>query len=233
MNKLQLKKLFFCFINLKYIKSYFYGVCPLFETKSVFNFIEDTDVLLDIGSNKGQFSILFNNFFPNAKIFSFEPQIKYLKIQKKILPKKTKFYNCCLGDKVSNGYLNITKKNDSSSILDPQFFNSSIYKIVDKIKIKIDTLDNILKYNNSRKIFLKLDVQGYEKNVLKGAKKTLNNIQYILIELSSSKLYKKQHSKNDIIKFLKNKKFKIIKILNKNYISKRIYQADYLFAKIN
>ena len=43
-------------------------------------------------------------------------------------------------------------------------------------------------------------MQGYEKNVLKGAKKTLNNIQYILIELSSSKLYKK-HSKNDIIKF--------------------------------
>ena len=129
--------------------------------------------------------------------------------------------------------MNITKQNDSSSILDPQFFNSSIYKIVDKIKIKINTLDNILKYNNSRKIFLKLDVQGYEKNVLKGAKKTLSNIQYILIELSSSKLYKKQHSKNDIIKFLKNKKFKIIKILNKNYISKKIYQADYLFAKIN
>ena len=58
------------------------GVCPLFETKEIFKDIRDVDMLIDVGSNKGQFAILFQYFFPCAKIISFEPQKEFLKIQK-------------------------------------------------------------------------------------------------------------------------------------------------------
>ena len=107
---LKLKKIFYAILNLQYVKSYLYLVCPLFELREIFTQIKKIDVLIDVGSNKGQFSILHNNYFPKAQIYSFEPQRQFLNIQKKILPSRTKYYNLCLGHKNSTTFLNITKK---------------------------------------------------------------------------------------------------------------------------
>ena len=76
---------------------------------------------------------------------------------------------------------------------------------------------------------MKLDVQGYEKEVLMGAIKNLKKIDYILVELSSSSVYEKQSTKRNIVKFLKNNNFFLLKELNKGSITKNIYQTDCLF----
>ena len=232
MNLLRIKKIFQCFLHPIFFKSYMHGVCPLFEVKNIIISLKKIDILIDIGSNKGQFSILFNFYFPGSKIYSFEPQTKYLNIQKKILSKKSKFFNLCLGNKTGFENFNITEKNDSSSILKPNILTKSIYKIVKKIKVKVVKLDSVIKLPQNKKILLKLDVQGYEKQVLLGSKSNLKKITHILIELSSHEIYKKQHSMKNISLFLKNNNFKLIKITNKNFISKNISQADYLFSKI-
>ena len=91
-------------------------------------------------------------------------------------------------------------------------------------------MDDLIKLNYTNNILIKLDVQGFEKNVLMGSRKNLKKIKYILIELSSSEIYKNQHTEKNIINFLKKKNFKIIKKINKNYISKNIYQSDFLFV---
>ena len=80
---------------------------------------------------------------------------------------------------------------------------------------------------------MKLDVQGYEKQVLLGATKNLKKIDYILIELSSSGIYKKQSTKKNIVSYLKKKKFFLLKELNKGLITKNIYQTDCLFYNKN
>lgn len=59
------------------------GVAPLFELSPLLKKIDKIKTIIDIGSNKGQFSILAKSHFPNTKIYSFEPQKKYLNIQKK------------------------------------------------------------------------------------------------------------------------------------------------------
>ena len=69
-----------------------------------------------------------------------------------------------------------------------------------------------LKYflkNLKKPIFLKIDVQGYELEVLKGA--SLNEIKYIYLEASYIQLYKKQPLIDDIIRYLSSKNFKLIK----------------------
>ena len=81
MNKI--KKLLLSSFNLQYFKAYLNLVCPLFELSSLLKFTNNVKTIIDIGSNKGQFSILARSFFPKAKIYSFEPQKKYLDIQKK------------------------------------------------------------------------------------------------------------------------------------------------------
>ena len=230
MNLLQIKKILYCLYHPSFFRSYINGVCPLFETKEIFKDIRDVDMLIDVGSNKGQFAILFQYFFPYAKIISFEPQKEFLKIQKKILVKNIKFYSICLGNKNENGYLNVTKKKDSSSLLKPNILKDSIYKVIKTIKIKIRRLDDVLKIQNKDNILIKLDVQGFEKKVLQGSILNLKKIKYILIELSSSEIYKNQHTEKNVVNFLKKRNFKIKKKINKNYISKNIYQSDYLFV---
>tara|TARA_Y100000389_G_scaffold199224_1_gene237197 strand:+ start:7797 stop:8507 length:711 start_codon:yes stop_codon:yes gene_type:complete len=225
-----IKKIIKCISNPQYIKSYLHMVCPLFEVNEIFKIIKKNDVLIDIGSNKGQFSVLFNNYFPNSIIHSFEPQKSALEIQKKILNKNIIYYNYCLGKTNSSKVLNITKRNDSSSILTPMIYKESIYQIIKKKKVKVKRLDNILKLSNSKNIFMKLDVQGYEREVLLGAGNSLSKINYILIELSSAKIYGKQSNSNEIINFLKKNNFILKKELNKSFLKKNIYQTDCLFS---
>ena len=71
--------------------------------------------------------------------------------------------------------------------------------------MKVKKLDDLLSLPSKQKIIMKLDVQGYEKEVLMGAIENLKKIDYILVELSSSSVYKKQSTKRNIVKFLKNK----------------------------
>ena len=230
---LKIKKIIYCLFYPNFILSYLRNVCPLFELKEFISYIKNIDCLVDIGSNKGQFSLLFRYFHPKSKIYSFEPQKKYLDIQKKLLKNRIKFYNFCLGQKKKYGFLNITEKEDSSSILRPNILEKSIYKIKKKQKTKIDKLDNILDLSKHSNILIKIDVQGYEKQVLLGANKTLKKTKYIIIELTNTEVYKNQSKKNEIIQLLNEKKFKLIKISNFETLSKYSYIADYLFVNKN
>ena len=90
-------------------------------------------------------------------------------------------------------------------------------------------MDDIFILPYKKKILMKIDVQGYEQEVLIGAKKNLKRVDYILIELSSLQVYKNQILKKDIIKFLKKKNFVLLKEMNKGLIATNIYQTDCLF----
>jgi hypothetical protein len=76
---------------------------------------------------------------------------------------------------------------------------------------------------------LKIDVQGYELAVLKGA--DLNQIQHIYLEGSYVRLYENQPLIKDIIKYLSNKKFKFIGEYNLIKKNNKKIQADFLFKK--
>ena len=66
MNKI--KKLLLCSFNLQYFKAYLNLVCPLFELSSLLKFTNNVKTIIDIGSNKGQFSILARSFFRRQNI---------------------------------------------------------------------------------------------------------------------------------------------------------------------
>ena len=225
----KINKIFNCFLNPRFINAYIKLICPLFELKDILKNTKHLETIIDVGSNKGQFSLLSRIYYPFCKIYSFEPQSEYLRIQKTILKKKITFYNCCLGDRNYSHNFNITEKKDSSSLLIPKIFNEGIYKIKSKIKVKVKTLDTVLvnqKLNNS---LMKIDVQGFEYEVLLGAFKSLKKIKYLIIEISSHDIYNNQTNKKKLLSFLINKNFKLIKIYNKSKLSKNIFQCDYFF----
>lgn len=219
-------------LNLKFYYVFFkYLTSPAFEHKVILNQIGSVSTFLDIGGNRGQFSLLVNFFFPKSKIFIFEPLLSEFNILSNIFKKNNniKIFNFAVGNSISWKYIYETKDNDSSSILRPSSLQLRYFPktfIIKSYKVKMVKLKYFLK-NLKKPIFLKIDVQGYELEVLKGA--SLNEIKYIYLEASYIQLYKKQPLIDDIIRYLSSKNFKLIKISNCFKDKKKTIQSDLLF----
>jgi len=232
-----LKKIFLLSRNKLWFQGLRNGVAANVELLILIKSIKKIKTLIDVGSNKGQFMLLLERYFPNIQMFSFEPIKEELDIQKKLfsLRKKIFFYNFGIGNKNCKKNFYITKRKDSSSFykFNNQNFSNQDYEITEKRKVKILKLDKALNNKSLKKpILLKLDVQGYEMEVLKGSLKILKKINYILIEVSNSQIYKNQATEIQIIDFLQKKNFfplsstKASKINQTNFL-----QRDILFKK--
>ena len=232
---MKLMKIIECLKNPKFYKIYFNGTSPLFELAPLLEVINEAKTLIDVGSNKGQFSILARKFFPDIEIHSFEPQIEELNIQKKILGNKNiNYYNFALGSEDKELNLYITKRKDSSSLLKPIQTISSKYLTKEIRKVSVKKLDKILALRNiKRPSILKLDVQGFELEVLKGSLEIFKMIDYIITEVSFIEIYENQVMENKLLDFIYSKKFKLEKKCNSSKIDKQLFQEDVLFTRQN
>ena len=77
---------------------------------------------------------------------------------------------------------------------------------------------------------MKIDVQGYEMEVLKGSSNYLKYFNYIYVECSYIELYQNQALAFEIIKFLDSLSFNLAGVYN-NYYNKKgqVIQSDFLF----
>ena len=235
-----IKKIFILFQNFLWCYGLFKGVAANIELLPLIKKIKNINTLIDVGSNKGQFVLLCIKFFPNLLIYSFEPIKEALIKQKNLLSFKNNiyFYNTGIGNK--NKIINffITNRADSSSFLTinkSKNYNKNYY-VKEKRKIKIQKLDQILKNKKLIKpVLIKIDVQGFELEVLKGSKKILPNIDYLLLEVSKNQMYNKQAIELEIINFLKKEKFRIMESSKwKKINNTEFMQRDILFKrKIN
>ena len=92
-------------------------------------------------------------------------------------------------------------KNVSSSIIVPitRFISAPVNTLsnfVDEYEVQTNTVDNVFKDVNLEKTLLKIDVEGFEMNVIKGSKIKLKEIPYILIENQFGNHYKNSNFEN-------------------------------------
>tara|TARA_B100000579_G_C22820340_1_gene850253 strand:- start:56 stop:796 length:741 start_codon:yes stop_codon:yes gene_type:complete len=214
----------------------YYNIAASIELEDLIKDLE-LNIVIDIGSNKGQFVLILNKYFENLKILSFEPINELLEKQKKFFKNtknNIKFFNTGVGALNSKIDLNITRGKDSSSILEIENINNlgRNFDIIEKREINVITLENALnKIDLNGSILLKLDVQGYELKVLEGAEKLLPKIKYIITEVAENKIYKNQVTKNIILKYLKEKNFEILKSTNVYRLKNTSYkQKDVLLV---
>ena len=166
------------------------------------NFIDmisgEIRVCLDIGANIGNYSKLLINK-TNAKIYAYEPLEKSFDELKKIKEKhKDRFFieKLALGNE--DGIKKISSANDKS---EKASFEKNLDKLsfIDKdnlreFDVSIKKLDSLDFFDIHNKVdFLKIDVEGYEYEVLLGGKKFIdfNSPKFIQIEINWHQLFKK------------------------------------------
>ena len=168
----------------------------------------DGNNVIDVGANIGHHSLFLSKCVgKNGKVYCFEP-IK--SIYERLLNNielnsmdNINAYNYALGDKVTEQTIFINDKDKGSSSLFS--FNSTSKKEI----VKIQKLD-LLNIENIK--FIKIDVEGYEYEVLKGAENLINKYHPIIILEYSPIFYLKINPQigHQIIQFLLNKNYKII-----------------------
>jgi len=213
------------------------GISELNDMGFLLHFLNEDDVFVDVGANSGAYTVLASKVI-GSKSISIEPikksykrLIEHLKINK--IEHLVSLHNCGIGKKA--GKLLFTNNNDSMN----RVTHERCEKSTSLCEIK--TLNSLL--NKKNFYVLKIDTEGFEYNVLKGANKILKrgNIIALIVELNGcGKTY--GFTNNDVHKellsygyfpinydpiFRKIKKKTSIKFVNNNVI----YVKDIFIAK--
>ena len=232
-----LKKIYNLCKSKIWLKGMLSGIYATIELKELIKGIKTPETIIDIGSNKGQFILLIEKIYPNKNIYSFEPIKEMINKQKKFFAYKNNiiFHNVALGSSTTLKEFLITARMDSSSFLKivSDKNKSKNYDIVENRNIQINTLDDLLINEKiSHPVLIKIDVQGYELEVLRGANNLLKKTDYLLLEVSKNEMYQNQPIEKVIVEYLKNLNFDILKSNNWSKIQNtNFYQRDIIFYK--
>lgn len=177
------------------------GVAASVEHGSV-PFRSDFGTVIDIGASRGQFALFAAQRFPRARIISFEPLPEPRNRLEQVLGDRVEVKPFALGAEPGSVVMNISRQDDSSSALEigaAQRRNFPGTEAVGTLEVAISTLDKVLDEPVEGPCLLKIDVQGLELEVLKGASKSLARIDEALVECSFIELYEGQAMADEVV----------------------------------
>lgn len=162
-------------------------------------------VILDVGANIGAFTLYAASLFPDAKIFSFEPELNNFETLKKNVALNNLRTVTALNEAVSScdgsATLTFDRQDNASHSLEASS------RDVGTQEIKTVTLQTIMERYGLRKIdLLKLDIEGTEYEVLMGDRSALERIDRIFLEVHEHPKYKS----TQILEFLSDKGFEVV-----------------------
>jgi FkbM family methyltransferase len=140
------------------------------------------DTILDIGAHHGNWSSNMKKIYNNCKYYLFEA-IDYNELNRFNNDDDIKVFNILLNDKIEevNWY---QKKNTGDSIFREKTCYFKDCEIIKRETIDLNTfLQNNNLLNDSKNILIKIDCQGSEINILKGASNILNKTDFIILEI--------------------------------------------------
>jgi FkbM family methyltransferase len=198
------------------------------------------NTLFDIGANNGQYASEMRQFGYKEKIISFEPLKSAFSVLKDVASKDNNWVanNYAIGNENTKSIINIAGNKESSSILEmlPMHYNTAPEsKYIAQEEIEIKKLDSIFDSfcRKEDRVMIKIDTQGFEKNVIDGAEESLNKILIIQLEMSLVPLYKDEMLFIDMINYLDKKGFQLFSLENgfSDRVSGRVLQVDGIFVK--
>ncbi len=198
----------------------------------------DIEKIIDIGAHKGEF---LENMIKIEKVnsfYAFEPQKNiFNELNEKFSKnKKVTLFNYAMDKEIAKKKLKINKLSMTSSLAEinekslylkfKNFLTQAKSNFENEYEIQTNTVDKIFEGISLKKTLLKIDVEGFEINVIKGSQIKLKEIPFILLENQFGNHYKNNNF-NDIIKLLSENNFTIYK----KFVFPTMHYQDVLFKK--
>lgn len=191
------------------------------------------DQVIDIGAAYGEFSRLCAEVFPSAGYLLLEPLTEYrpaLERAARAIPNASVIYSA-VADHPGEIVINVH----------PDLVGSSLFWENEDVNgaprtVPAVTLDALLEDGRIRPpVFLKIDVQGAELNVLGGAGETLRAAAGVMLEVSFFRVFRGGPLFHEIVAFMKERGFVIHDIchLQHRLLDDALWQADVLFVPEN
>lgn len=189
-------------------------------------------VIADVGAYAGEFSTEVLKTFPESVFYMFEANPEKEAGLKNVVDRhagKMKLFMSCLGSKPGEE-VTFHLMETASSVLDEHFD-----KHMPSVTLKTETLDNIFTRENIVKVdMVKLDVQGYELEILKGFTKYLPSVDVVISEVSLLDIHKGVPLLREVVNFMFEYGFvayDICSVSARRPLDQALWQTDLIFVK--
>lgn len=185
------------------------------------------DLVFDIGANIGQYAQRIRALGYRGDIVSFEPMGEaYQQLRARAATdSRWQTVHTGVGHYDGTAVINISTNSYSSSILDilPLHIESAPDAVYTRQEpIYVQRLDSLIDqfYQPGKNLFVKIDTQGFERQVFEGSQKSLDKIRGFQMELSLQPLYKGETLIQEMIVLLRQQGF-TLKLMESGYCNDR------------
>lgn len=171
--------------------------------------------IFDVGANIGEWTRLVSDIVPESRIYSFEPSSRTFKIlQKQNFSDRVSLYNIALGEKneIKDFFIYANDSTLNSVFLRDANGSKQNTQVE---KVNFEALDHFCAKNNINNIsFLKIDTEGNELSVLKGAEQYIKEGRIDAIQFEYGGTYIEAGTLlKDVFEFFENRPYDIFKMM--------------------
>lgn len=195
--------------------------------------------IIDVGANVGQFTVAASKMLRPSTVHCFEPLpdcVSKLRANVRSLT-DVHVHACAVGEEDGTCRMRVNCYSPSSSLLPLAEQHRSAFPGAEEvgcINVEISTLDRVFGGANLElPVLLKIDVQGYEAAVLRGAQKLLKCVSHAVIETSLKPMYETEPVFMDIARFMEHCGFRFAGTVGclLHPVSGEMLQLDALFER--
>jgi len=216
-----------------------YGVGAAIEHRDIIGSLSLASVV-DVGANVGQFSLLVRALHPDAQIVAFEPLPDAAARYRQVFQGdgKAVLHEAAIAPEQGRATMHVSASADSSSLLPISDRQSELFPGTQEIgttDVAAGPLDGFVAAGQlASPAMLKIDVQGFELEVLRGSATLLADFAYVYVEASFEALYEDQALFEDVARFLESEGFVEAGRYNIAHTADGSpIQADFLFRRVN
>lgn len=213
------------------------GVAPSLEHRRVLRQMAPV-LVVDIGANRGQFALVSRHCYPDARIVSFEPLPEPAAIFRQVFAGDARalLHACAIADQAGTTQMHVSARDDSSSLLPIAAEQERIFPGTQeegRATVEMRRLEDVLqRVDIAAPALLKLDVQGYELQALRGCETLLEAFAWVYCECSFVALYEGQALADEVIAWLRERGLRLLGVYNMAHdYDGRTIQADFLFGR--
>jgi len=198
--------------------------------------LDSLRMVVDVGANKGQFALAIRQRFPETYILSFEPLVEPASLYRVLFRNddRVRLVEAAIGVEACEAEIHVSARDDSSSLLPITAQQSLFFPGTAEIgvrKVQIIRLEDAIEFLHEPAL-LKIDVQGYEMQVLEGCGDYLYRFTWVYVECSFVELYEGQALADAVISWLRCHGFSLRGVYNMTYDdSGKSIQGDFLFSR--